>query len=126
VIKARSTEAPRRPGKASTHASGTPMSTTMIVETVAVITDSWRACSAPSLLSTAPASAQGARITSPTSGSTKNSKAAAAGTARSSGTRLCQDWSGLSKACLGEHRLALGGENVIHKCLGQSWILRVG
>ena len=62
----------------------------MITETVAVIRESFSACSAPAPVRTSPASAHGARITSPTSGKTKNSKAMAAGTASSNGTRLCQ------------------------------------
>jgi hypothetical protein len=129
VISARRSAAPGRPGRASIQASGTPMSSTMITETVAVIKDSCSACKAPAPVSTVAASVHGARITSPTSGKIKKSKATAAGTASSSGTRLCQDRSvaptpaarfsaacaptsvgsdsGLGKACLGQHRLAL-------------------
>ena len=126
--------------------SGTPMSSTMITETVAVIRESFRACSAPAPVRTSPASAHGARITSPTRGKTKNSKATAAGTASSNGTRLCQGGgsvvrapaarlvaglaplrvgseSGLGKARLGQHRLALRRENVVHKGLRHCWVL---
>jgi hypothetical protein len=63
------------------------MSTTMIIEIVAVINDSRRAWSAAALVSTVPASAQGARSTRPTNGSTRNNKATTAGTAISRGTR---------------------------------------
>ena len=62
----------------------------MIIEMVAVTRDSRRASRACGLPSTVRASAHGARTTSPTRGSSKNSSASTAGTPSSSGTRLCQ------------------------------------
>ena len=51
----------------------------MIMETVAVTNESRRACKASGLVSTAPASVQGARTSSPTSGISRNSSASTAG-----------------------------------------------
>src|SRR4029453_3773008 len=152
VISARSSDAPRKLGRASTQASGTPMSSTMIIEMVAVITDSFSACSAPGLVSTAAASIHGARTSRPTSGKIKNSSARPAGAASSKGMPLCQGRSltglsgaplsggrlvagfvparvgcasGLGKASLGQHCLAIRGEDVVHEGLCQRWVLGV-
>ena len=123
------------------------MISTMITETVAVIMDSFSACNAPAPVRTVAASVHGARITRPINGKIRNSSATAAGTASSSGIRLCQDCpavavpaerllagcslssvgsgSGLGKACLGQYCLGVRREDVVDEGLRQRRVLRL-
>src|SRR5262249_11653113 len=72
--------------RASTHASGTPMTRETPVVTDAVHRERTRAWVASDPLRAAPICPQGARINSPASGSSKNATAISAGTSSGAGT----------------------------------------
>src|ERR1700729_4081818 len=83
VTSARSSRWPGKRPRASSHASGTPMTREIAVAVVAVHSESWRAWVASAPLSAAARPLHGARIRSPASGSPR--KAPAPGPAPSGG-----------------------------------------
>src|SRR6478609_5039434 len=86
VTRARSSERPRISDRASTHASGTPRSAETAVAEVAQISESRSASPTPGAVSAGTNRPQGARTSSPTSGSTRKATASTAGTSSGTGT----------------------------------------
>ena len=86
VTSARRSRCPGKLLRASTHASGTPMTREIAVVTDAVHRERTSAWVASDPLRAAPRWRQGARISSPTSGSTRKPTAIRAGTSKGAGT----------------------------------------
>src|SRR5205809_819787 len=86
VTRARRSRCPGKLLRASTHASGTPMAREINVDADAVHSERIRAWVASAPLRAAPIRPQGARISSPTRGSTRNPTAISAGASKGAGT----------------------------------------
>jgi hypothetical protein len=86
VTSARSSRCPGKLPRASTHASGTPITSEIPVVAEAVHTERTRAWVASDPLSAAPRFRHGARINSPTKGSTRKTAAISAGASKGAGT----------------------------------------
>src|SRR5580704_2023986 len=86
VTRARSRRWPGKLLRASTHASGTPITTEIAVLAVAVHSERTRAWVASDPLRAAPSLPQGARISRPAKGKIKNAIAISAGASKGAGT----------------------------------------
>src|SRR6266516_1395904 len=86
VTRARRSRCPGKLLRASTHASGTPMAREINVDVDAVHSERIRAWVASAPLRAAPIRPQGARISSPTRGSTRKPTAISAGASKGAGT----------------------------------------
>ena len=86
VTSARRSRCPGKLLRASTHASGTPMTSEIAVVAEAVHSERTSAWVASDPLRAAPRCRHGARISSPTRGSTRKPTAISAGTSKGAGT----------------------------------------
>src|SRR5215467_10778951 len=152
VTSARRSRCPGKVVRASTHASGTPMTREIPVVTVAVHRERMRAWVASVPLRTAARCLHGARTSRPARGSTRKATAISAGASKGAGTdrraplravRLARARavrcdgavrvtmaapdvrSGLFEPRGGEHLLARGRQHVVDKGLGDGLVLAV-
>ncbi len=86
VTRARTSPRPGNSTRASSQASGTPMTRLTAVAAVAQTSDSWSACHTSALVSSSGRLRQGARTSRAISGTTRNARPSNAGTRRGSGT----------------------------------------
>src|SRR3954465_3081391 len=113
VTSARSTARPRTRERASTQASGTPSTRDTSVASVAENSDSRSACPTTGSVSRGSRSDHGARITSPSRGSTRSARPRAAGTRSGSGTPPRGSGGRRTEAGVGQRLLARVGEHQV-------------
>src|SRR3954454_18379554 len=113
VTSARSTDRPRTRERASTQASGTPSTRDTSVASVAESSDNRSACPTTGSVSRGSRSDHGARITSPSRGSTRSARPRAAGTRSGSGTPPRGSGGRRTEAGVGQRLLTRVGEHQV-------------
>src|SRR3954466_9004004 len=113
VTSARSTARPRTRARASTQASGTPSTRDTSVASVAENSDNRSACPTTGSVSRGGRSDHGARITSPSRGSTRSARPRVAGTRSGSGTPPRGSGGRRTEAGVGQRLLARVGEHQV-------------